>query len=38
MPKKIKLWIQKAKLKKGTLSKQLGIPEEENIPVSLLKK
>lgn len=34
MPKK---WIQKANLKEGTLSKQLGIPIEENIPITLLK-
>jgi len=33
-----KRWIQKAIKKPGALSKQLGIPEEEDIPVSLLKK
>ena len=31
-------WIQKAIKKPGALSRQLGIPEEENIPVTLLKK
>lgn len=31
-------WIQKTGLKKGTLSRQLGIPEEENIPITLLEK
>lgn len=36
--KKSKDWISDIKLKSGTLSKALGIPEEENIPVSLLKK
>lgn len=35
MPRK-NLWIQKAKPKKGALSKQLGIPESDNIPFSLL--
>jgi hypothetical protein len=35
---KNKRWIQKAKLKKGTLSKQLGIPEKDNIPIALLEK
>ena len=29
-------WIQKSKLKKGALSRQLGIPIKENIPMSLL--
>lgn len=33
-----KLWIQKAVKKKGALSRQLGIPEKENIPLSLLAK
>ena len=32
-----KKWIRKVKIKKGTLSRQLGIPEKENIPVTLLK-
>jgi hypothetical protein len=35
MPKK---WIQKAGLKKGSLSRQLGIPQKENIPITLLNK
>jgi len=35
---KKKLWIQSASLKEGTLSRQLGIPESEDIPVGLLKK
>ena len=33
-----KKWIQKAIKKPGSLSKQLGVPEEENIPMSKLKK
>ena len=31
-------WIQKIHLKKGVLHKQLGIPQNEKIPVSLLNK
>lgn len=31
-------WIQKIGIKKGALSKQLGIPQEKNIPMTLLKK
>ena len=31
-------WIQKAKVKKGALSRQLDIPEEEDIPKTLLRK
>lgn len=31
-------FIQKAKLKKGSLSRQLGIPIKDNIPVTLLNK
>ena len=31
-------WIQKANLKKGALHRQLGIPQDEKIPVTLLKK
>ena len=31
-----KKWIQKAGIKKGALSRQLEIPEEENIPTTLL--
>jgi len=30
-------WIPR-NMKKGALSRQLGIPEKENIPVTLLKK
>jgi len=33
-----KKWIQKAIKRKGALSRQLGIPEEQNIPVSLLSE
>jgi len=37
---KPKLWIKRAlaNRRKGALSRQLGIPEEDNIPVTLLKK
>lgn len=31
-------WMSKIKIDKGALSKELGIPEEENIPISLLQK
>jgi len=31
-------WIRHSIKKKGGLSRQLGIPEKENIPVTLLKK
>jgi len=31
-------WIQKIHLKKGVLHRQLGIPQDMNIPVSLLNK
>ena len=31
-------WIQSAIKKKGALSRQLGIPIEKNIPISLLEK
>jgi len=34
----MKKWIQKTGLKKGALSRQLDIPEEKNIPMSLLNK
>jgi hypothetical protein len=34
---KNRLWIQSAVRRKGALSRQLGIPEEENIPVTLLR-
>jgi len=33
-----KRWIKKAQLKKGALSRQLGIPEKDNIPFTLLEK
>ena len=33
---KSKNWIQKAIKKKGSLSKQLGVPEEKNIPSKML--
>lgn len=33
-----KKFIKKAGIKKGALSRQLKIPEEENIPVTLLNK
>jgi len=33
-----KNWIQKAVKKPGALSRQLGIPVEENIPKTLLEK
>jgi hypothetical protein len=35
-----RFWIQKAicKKKRGALSRQLGIPEEENIPMALLSR
>lgn len=37
--KKPKLWIRRAlaNRKKGALSRQLNIPEEDNIPLTLLK-
>ena len=31
-------WIQKINLKKGTLHRQLGIPLDKKIPISLLNK
>ena len=31
-------WIQEAGIKKGRLSKQLGIPEKKNIPRKVLDK
>ncbi len=31
-------WIQKTHLKKGMLHKQLGIPQDMKIPISLLNK
>ncbi|MCD6148585.1 hypothetical protein J7J18_04390 [bacterium] len=33
-----KMWIQEAVKKKGALSRQLGIPEDDTIPVTLLRK
>ena len=33
-----KKWIRRSVKKKGGLSRQLGIPEKDNIPVTLLKK
>jgi len=33
-----KRWIQSIKMKKGALSKQLGVPEKKDIPMSKLKK
>lgn len=33
-----KKFIKKAQLKKGALSRQLGIPEKDNIPFTLLEK
>ena len=38
MAKKVVKWIQKTGLKKGALSRQLGVPIEENIPITLLRK
>ena len=37
-PKRKKQWIQKAKVKKGALSRQLRITEKEDIPMGLLNK
>lgn len=31
-------WIQKTGIKKGRLSRQLGIDEKDNIPMTLLNK
>ena len=33
-----KKWIKKVRIKAGALSTQLGIPEKENIPITLLEK
>jgi len=38
MAKRTRKWIQKAVRKRGALSRQLGIPEEKNIPITLLEK
>lgn len=35
---RVKKWIQKTKMKKGSLSRQLGVPVKENIPVGVLNK
>jgi len=34
----VKKWIQKAMIKPGTLHKQLEIPEDKKIPMTLLNK
>lgn len=31
-------WIQRTHMKKGALSKQLGVPLKKNIPITLLNK
>ena len=36
--KKDKRWIQKAKIKKGALHRQLSIPADKDIPITLLKR
>lgn len=36
--KESKKWIQKIDLKKGALSKKLGVPESKNIPMAKLEK
>jgi len=33
-----KKWIQKAGMKKGALSDRLGIPEEDDIPMSVINR
>jgi hypothetical protein len=38
MAKRVNKWIQKTHLKKGSLSRQLGIPVKKNIPMTLLTK
>jgi hypothetical protein len=38
MAKKIKKWIQSSRLKKGALSRQLGVPIAKNIPITVLNK
>jgi len=38
MVKRKRKWISKAIKRPGALSRQLGIPVEENIPVTLLRK
>lgn len=34
----VRKWIQRAIKKRGALSRQLGIPEEKKIPITLLRK
>jgi hypothetical protein len=34
----VKKWIQKTGIKKGALSKQIGVPIEKNIPMKVLNK
>jgi len=34
----VKKWMQRLRLKKGALHKQLGIPASQKIPIGLLKK
>ena len=36
--KRVNKWVQKAHLRKGALHRKLGIPEGQNIPVTLLKR
>jgi len=38
MARRRRYWIQSAIKKKGALSRELGIPIEKNIPISLLEK
>lgn len=38
MGRKPKKFIKKIGIRKGALSRQLGIPEEKNIPMTLLNK
>ena len=33
----VKKWMRKVAIRKGTLSRQLGIPIEDNIPITLLR-
>lgn len=35
---KAKKWIQRTKIKKGALSKQIGVPVSKNIPIKVLNK
>ena len=36
--RKNKRWIQKAKIKKGALHRQLSVPADKDIPITLLKR